>query len=415
MQAITLYHLGSPVVSRPLSRPELTIGPDPDDDLVLAGESVAEQRMTIVRNPDGEWRACVRGAGGEGADSALAPGTRVAMGRYAVELVTLSRTGAGAPSGEGERRAGKDPAGAALVGGSARMRLVRYEIARLGRLRAPVLVEGETGTGKELAASSLHAASGRAEGPFVAVNCAALASTLLEDVLFGHERGSFTGAGTSHRGVFERAGGGTLLFDEIGELPLSQQAALLRVLDTRRVSRIGSEREEEVDFRLVAATNRDLNRMVLSGAFRADLYHRLATLKLKMPPLRDRPEDVEPLARHFLAALEDEVGPKELAEDALAALAAHPWPGNARELRNVLYRAAAVSSGRVLAATDLELEAPRRALDVARFHLDEVPKARIREVMERHAGNVTAAAKELGVPRSTLRDHFRRGAAGARV
>jgi DNA-binding NtrC family response regulator len=405
MQAITLYHLGVPVVHRPLSRSEITIGSDPEDDLFLAGDNIAERHMTISRRPGGEWSAHVRGEGGRRVESALEPGTRVAVGEFAVELVTLADgPGRGSPraAAEGERGVG------ALVGDSARMRLVRYEIGKLARLRAPVLVEGETGTGKELAARSLHAASSRAEGPFVAVNCGGLASTLLEDVLFGHERGSFTGAGASHRGVFERAHGGTLFLDEVGELPLPQQASLLRVLDNRLVSRIGSEREEEVDFRLVTATNRDLHQMVLAGGFRSDLYHRLATLKLKMPPLRDRAEDVTPLARHFLALMADDVGPKELARDALEALAAHVWPGNARELRNVLYRAAAVTAGRALRAANLEIEAPKRKLDAARFRLDEVPEGRLRDAMERHAGNVTAAAKELGVPRSTLRDHIRR-------
>jgi len=296
----------------------------------------------------------------------------------------------------------------ALVGVSARIRLVRGDLERFAGLRVPVLVEGETGTGKELAARALHAASPRASGPFVAVNCGALAPTMVEDVLFGHERGSFTGAGTSHRGVFERAGGGTLFLDEVGELPACHQASLLRVLDNGRVSRIGSEREEAVDARLVTATNRDLRRMVDAGSFRADLYHRLATLKVAMPPLRDRKEDVAPLARHFLAAMADDVGPHELSDGALAALAAHTWPGNARELRNVLYRAAAMSGGCVITEADLEIEPPQRLAAPARFRLEELPDSRVRELVSRHGNNVASAARELGVPRSTLRDHLRR-------
>jgi two-component system response regulator AtoC len=300
---------------------------------------------------------------------------------------------------------------AALVGESARIRLVRGELERLAGLRAPVLVEGETGTGKELAARTLHAASARAGGPFVALNCGALAANMVEDVLFGHERGSFTGAGASHRGVFERADGGTLFLDEVGELPAPHQASLLRVLDDGRVSRIGSEREAAVDARLLVATNRDLRRMVEAGSFRADLYHRLAALKVRMPPLRDRPEDVAPLARHFLAAMADDVGARELSDGAVAALAAHSWPGNARELRNVLYRAAALSARRVIAEADLEIEAPQRLLAPARFRLSEIPRARIRELVSRHRGVVADAARELGVPRSTLRDYVRRMAA----
>jgi DNA-binding NtrC family response regulator len=297
---------------------------------------------------------------------------------------------------------------AGLVGVSVRIRLLREDLARLAGLRVPVLIEGETGTGKELAARTLHTASNRARGPFVAINCGALAPTLIVDVLFGQAGGSFTGAGTRHRGVFERADGGTLFLDEIGELPACHQASLLRVLDNGRVSRIGSEREEAVDVRLVTATNRDLRRMAEAGSFRADLYHRLATLKVSMPPLRDRKEDVAPLASHFLAAMEDDVGTKALSDGALEALAAHPWPGNARELRNVLYRAAAVCSRRTITEADLEIEAPRNLIAPARFTLEELPLARIRELVTRHGGNVASAARELGVPRSTLRDHLRR-------
>jgi DNA-binding NtrC family response regulator len=409
MQAITLYHLGNPIVHRPLSRQGLTIGSDPGDDLVLAGDNVAERHMTISRGPSGEWFARVRGEGGMLRESALGYSSRVPMGQYAVGLTTLAD--GGAPLAESRGAFRENAALTALVGVSARLRLVRYEIEKLGRLRVPVLVEGETGTGKELAARSLHAASNREGGPFVAVNCGAFSTTLLEDVLFGHERGSFTGASATHRGVFERAHLGTLFLDEIGELPLSQQASLLRVLDVRRVARIGSEREEEVDFRLVTATNRDLRQMALAGSFRADLYHRLATLRLKMPPLRDRAEDVAPLARHFLDAIADEVGEKELSENAVLALAEHAWPGNARELRNVLYRAAAVSPNRVLEASDLEIEAPRRKLAKSKLRLKEMPAPRICEAMQNNAGNITAAARELGVPRSTLRDHCRKGGA----
>jgi len=409
MQAITLYHLGIPVVYRPLSRRGLTLGSGPDDDLVLAGDGIAERHMTISKSPSGEWFAHVRGDGEKPRESPLRLGTRVPMGRYAVELTTLAdATGPSADESDPHR---ETRAKASLIGVSARMRLVRYEIEKLGRLRVPVLVEGETGTGKELAARSLHAASSREGGPFIAVNCGAFSTSLLEDVLFGHERGSFTGASATHRGVFERAHLGTLFLDEIGELPLFQQASLLRVLDVRRVARIGSEREEEVDFRLVTATNRDLCQMVLAGSFRADLYHRLATLRLKMPPLRDRAEDVAPLARHFLDAIADEVGEKELSESAALALAEHAWPGNARELRNVLYRAAAVSPNRVLEVSDLEIEVPRRKLAASKLRLEEMPEPRIREAMQRHCGNITAAARELGVPRSTLRDHFRKGGA----
>jgi two-component system response regulator FlrC len=285
--------------------------------------------------------------------------------------------------------------------------LLRLELARLAPLRAPVLIHGETGTGKELAARALHDCSAR-RGPFVAVNCGALTPTIVEDILFGHERGSFTGAATSHRGVFERARGGTLFLDEIGELPLPQQATLLRVLDDGRVCRIGAEQEHAVEVRLVAATNRDLGAAVERGELREDLYHRLAALRVETPALRDRPADIAPLARWFLDRIADEVGPRELTPGALELLAAHPWPGNARELRNALYRAAVSAAGATIRAGDLELDPPRRAPRRTAFRLDQLRDGRLEELLERHRGNVAAAARELGVARSTLRDRLKR-------
>jgi DNA-binding NtrC family response regulator len=295
-----------------------------------------------------------------------------------------------------------------LVGDSSSMRLVRRDIARLARLRAPVLLTGETGTGKELAARALHDCSPRASGPFVAVNCGALTATLAEDALFGHERGAFTGAATVHRGAFERAGSGTLFLDEIGELGAHQQAALLRVLDDRRVTRIGGEAAAAVDFRLVAATNRDLPQMMAQERFRLDLFHRISALRIELPPLRDRPGDIEQLARLFLEAMADDVGARELDPEALGELGEHSWPGNARELRNALYRAAALSSHHMLGRADLQLERPARPPRPTRFRLEQVPDGRLEEIVTEHGGNVAAAARSLGVPRTTVRDRLRR-------
>jgi DNA-binding NtrC family response regulator len=235
----------------------------------------------------------------------------------------------------------------------------------------------------------------------------------VEDILFGHERGSFTGAAGSHRGVFERAAGGTLFLDEIGELPTAQQATLLRVLDDGRVCRIGGEREARVEFRLVAATNRDLGAAVERGTFREDLYHRLAALRIETPPLRDRPEDVEPLARLFLSDISDDVGPRRITTGALERLADHCWPGNARELRNALYRAAVGCAHGIITAGDLELEPPRRSPRPVAFRLGQLSDGRVAELLDRHRGNVAAAARELGVARSTLRDRLKRARRGA--
>jgi len=227
-----------------------------------------------------------------------------------------------------------------IVGQSARMREVLALVARVARSRATVLLRGESGTGKELIARALHEASPRAERAFVAVNCAAIPETLIESELFGHEKGSFTGASASRVGRFEQADGGTLFLDEVGELSPAAQAKLLRALQERQFERLGGRRTVTVDVRLVAATNRNLEEMVRGGAFRLDLYHRLSVVSVVLPPLRDRPEDVPVLAEHFLRQLNEENGRSaSLSPAALDVLAECRWTGNARQLRNCLERA----------------------------------------------------------------------------
>lgn len=293
-----------------------------------------------------------------------------------------------------------------LVGGSDAMQELRRTIRRFAPLPAPVLVTGETGTGKELVARAVHDASPRSRGPFVAVNAAAIPATLAASELFGHERGAFTGADRRHVGAFEQADKGTLLLDEIGELPLDLQAWLLRVLETGEVRSLGARTTREVDVRVVTATHVDLEEAVRHGRFRADLYFRLAVLMIEAPPLRDRLEDLRALALHLLATLATAVK-YELSPTALQALALHHWPGNVRELRTVLLRAIASADGTVLDAADIvratggSLE--RRAKR-CRSRLDALLVA---EAIEESYGNVTEAARRLGVPRSTLRGFMR--------
>ena len=236
------------------------------------------------------------------------------------------------------------------------LRVVRTA-ARVARTTVPVLVTGESGTGKELIARLIHDRGPAPGGPFVAVNCGTLSRELADSELFGHERGAFTGAHGRKRGWFEEADGGTLVLDEIGELPLELQPKLLRVLETGRVRRVGGNGDVSVNVRVVALTLRELPREVARGAFRLDLYHRLAGFELALPPLRARRGDVARLARHFLAQLAGELGPRTLDEPALARLLAHDWPGNVRELRNVLRRAALVCP-RHLDAAALNLPRP---------------------------------------------------------
>jgi transcriptional regulator with GAF, ATPase, and Fis domain len=290
-----------------------------------------------------------------------------------------------------------------LVAASPAMLKVLAEVEQVARLSLPVVIYGESGAGKEGIARAIHARSARRERPFVALNAGGLPAGTVESELFGHEKGAFTGASAMHRGLFEQAEGGTLFLDEIGELPLELQARLLRVLETWEVRRLGAESARRVDVRLVCATHRDLRAMVAEGRFRQDLYYRIHQLPIALPPLRSRPEDVEPLAHHFLTSHESELGPRELSREAVAVLVAQRWPGNVRELRNVVVAAAARCMGRVITDDDV-LDALRRAgVDKPEVPLDEVVEA-----VRAHYGNVAAAARALGMPRSTVRDRVRR-------
>jgi DNA-binding NtrC family response regulator len=239
-----------------------------------------------------------------------------------------------------------------LVGASQGMREVYRKIELYAASDASVIVTGETGTGKELVARALHSQGPRRAAPFVAVNCSAIAAELLESELFGHEKGSFTGAQRTHRGRFERAHGGTIFLDEVGDMPLPAQAKLLRVLEEGMVERVGAERPVAVDVRVVGATNVPLERAVHEGRFRADLYHRLAVLRIALPPLRQRPEDIPLLVDHFLRYFRRKYARsvERLTPEAMALLDAYLWPGNVRELRNVLERVFVENQAEVIGA-----------------------------------------------------------------
>jgi two-component system, NtrC family, nitrogen regulation response regulator NtrX len=249
-----------------------------------------------------------------------------------------------------------------LVGESAPMRGVREMIRRVAPTDARVLITGESGTGKELAAAAIHRLSARAEGPFVRLNCAALPRELVESELFGHEKGAFTGAGERRRGHFEMAEGGTILLDEIGDLDPAAQAKLLRTLETGQLQRLGSEEAIAVDVRVLAATNRDLERAVAEGGFREDLYFRLNVIPLHLPPLRERPEDVPPLVAHVLERIRTREGrpPPRITRPAHDRLAAHRWPGNVRELNNLVERLSILHAGQEVGEEELRpMLAPR--------------------------------------------------------
>jgi DNA-binding NtrC family response regulator len=294
-------------------------------------------------------------------------------------------------------------------------RLIANE-RRLGEGAAgpPVLITGETGTGKELVARALHFEGPRAGQPFVELNCAALPTPLVEAELFGHERGAFTDARERRLGLVEAADGGTLFLDEVGDLDPEIQVKLLKLLEDRRVRRVGANRDREVDVRIVAATNQSLEDRVNAGRFRSDLYFRLRIVQLEIPPLRDRPEDIDPLARRFLAEAAARYRRQglSLGPAARRALATHSWPGNVRELRNAIEQAVAIAPSALLEPADLRLSAVARAgagaqtlglLPEGGVSLEALERGLIEQALGRANWNVTAAARLLGLTRDTLR------------
>jgi Nif-specific regulatory protein len=299
-----------------------------------------------------------------------------------------------------------------MVGGSPAMRKVFDFIRRVAPTDSTVLVQGESGTGKELVAHALHRNSPRAEQPFVAINCAAIAESLLESELFGHEKGAFTGAAAQKKGKVEIAEGGTLFLDEIGELAPGLQAKLLRVLQEREFERLGGTKPIKLDIRLIAATNRSLPEAVKAGTFRNDLYYRLNVVTLNMPPLRDRREDISVLADHFVAkaSRKSRTRVKPLSPEAVAALMHYDWPGNVRELENALERALVLGSTDSILPDDLPeavLEAGSTAAAPAdKYHgsIKETKKQLILQALQQANGNYIEAAKALGMhPNSLLR------------
>jgi DNA-binding NtrC family response regulator len=297
-----------------------------------------------------------------------------------------------------------------LIGTSPQMQEVRRALREAAEVQAAVLITGRSGTGKEMAARAIHFAGGsRSAGPFVPVNCAAIPESLFESAMFGHRRGAFTGAHENQVGFVERSSGGTLFLDEVGEIPLPQQAKLLRVLQDSELTPVGGSRPVRVDLRVISATNRNLDAMVRQGEFREDLYYRLNVLRIHMPELAERRGDIPALADHLLEDVAREHGTPALGftEEAFHALEAHRWPGNVRELRNVLERAHLAARGRRIDAGDLPLAAPGvpgqegERLPEA-LTLAEVERAHVEKVLGLCGWNRSAAARVLGIDRRTL-------------
>jgi transcriptional regulator with GAF, ATPase, and Fis domain len=340
-----------------------------------------------------------------------------AMERQRLELVELSEL-AQSQQGELEGRYQFEN----LVGQSAAMREVFRLIGRIKEAQAPAYIYGESGTGKELVAKAIHFSGPRREGPFITVNCGALPPTLLEGELFGFVRGAFTGAERAHRGLFERANGGSLFLDEVGDMSAELQVKLLRVLQEKRFTQVGGEQELTSDFRLISASNKELGELAREGTFRQDLYYRINVISLRLPPLRDRREDIPLLIEHFVRRHGGGAQSTEIDSDALRLLMDYDWPGNARELENEVLRLLALGGGTIrssdlsprIAHRQLAGSGPAALTEVVseqltlRAAVAQLEQAMVIAALERNDGSVTEAAKQLGMSRVGLHKMIKR-------
>jgi DNA-binding NtrC family response regulator len=390
----------------------LTIGSSRACDLVIREATVSKKHAELIVTGG---RFMVRDLGStngtrlNGTDvreAFLKPGDVVELGRSRVRFTPRQEEVRVLPSA-------RDQFGP-VHGASLAMRQLFGILERVAPTDATLLIQGETGTGKDLVARAIHDASPRAARPLVVLDCSAISPDLVASELFGHTEGAFTGASRRREGAFEEASGGTIFLDEIGELPLDVQPKLLRVLENREVRPLGSNRTVAVDVRIVAATHRDLARMVDAGRFREDLYFRLAVVRVDLPPLRQRTEDLPGLTAALLAGMKSRFGPPEIGPEALSILASQSWPGNVRELRNVLERTIALASGPRIEAADLMLTsgagraATGPAFDVEGRTLEEIEKEVIRRTMARAHGSQKEMARLLGIHPNTLREKLRR-------
>ncbi len=385
------------------------IGTDPANDLSLADKYMSARHAELQVADDGFLLRDVGSTNGTWLgksrilEAVIAPGAVIGMGRSTLRLV---------PDGTSEVILAAPRVGD-IAGESAVIRECLAQLERYAATDETVLLEGETGVGKDLFARTLHKLSARRDGPFEVFDCGAASPSLIEAEIFGHARGAFTDAKEARPGAFERAHGGTLFIDEVGELPLDLQPKLLRVLEGRRVRRLGDGREIPVDVRVVSATNTDLRSMVAHKTFRADLYYRLNVLRLEIPSLRHRKEDIPFIAGAILARRDPPAGSLTLEPAALTLLTAYDWPGNVRELKNVLHRAALMAHGCIgpkdVALGDGEpgIPPPRVSADLPyreakRRCVDVFERGYVQELLERHGRNVSCAAKAAGIPRQTL-------------
>jgi DNA-binding NtrC family response regulator len=401
-------------VTRPVGA-RMTIGKAPDNDLVLGDDTVSRHHCELVRTGDGIQVKDLGSTNGTKIDgtrvheATIASGSVLKVGEIEIAFRPVAQRLEVLPSDATEFEG--------VIGLALSMRTIFGILERIAPTDATVLLEGETGTGKDVLARAILARSPRASKPFVVVDCGAVSYSLIESELFGHERGAFTGAVASRQGAFELGDGGTLFLDEIGELPLDVQPKLLRVLETREFRRVGGNKTLRANVRVIAATKRNLQREVSAGKFREDLYFRLAVVPLTVPPLRARREDIPALARHILK-LTSATREYALGAETLEALVAHDWPGNVRELRNVLERAVYLAQatsthelGLVLLPASggpsdggFQFESARSYRDTRAKYDAEFERRYVRWLLGRHGGNVSAAAREAKMDRKHLHD-----------
>ena len=394
--------------SVPLDADVLVIGTEPGCDILLTDRFVSGRHAVLTRKPDGYHLRDLESTNGTFINDArivearIEPECEFRVGQTDLKLLLKIDQVEVQPVAEASFHG--------LVGGSEKMRQIFGLIQKVAPTKAAVLIEGETGTGKELAARALHARSNRSAGPFMALNCGALPLELIESELFGHVRGAFSGAHAQHRGVFELADAGTLFLDEISDLPTLLQPALLRVLEQGTFRKVGGEQEHAVDVRVVAATNKNLRTLVDRGAFRADLYFRLAMMTIALPPLRERGDDVMKLAAHFLEQERELLGldaAPHLTERARQWMASYAWPGNVRELRNILRRALIVAEpGEPLGKSAL-IDGEGTTPEPADATLQGAERQAIIQALKTSATR-REAAKRLGIAVSTLYEKLKR-------
>jgi two-component system, NtrC family, response regulator GlrR len=389
---------------------EITVGTVPGNDLILHDRTVSRHHLAIRVTPRGlvlHDLGSTNGTmlGGYRVMRAyVEPGALIGCGKTVLRLETDEQV---------REALSTEQAFGGVLGVSPAMRRMFSILQRFAPTDGTILLEGETGSGKELIAEAIHNQSPRAQGPFIVVDCGAIAPTLIESELFGHVKGAFTGAVEKRIGAFEAAKGGTLFLDEIGELPLARQPILLRALEDRTFKRVGEDTRQEMDVRVVAATHRDVREEVNKGRFRADLFFRLAVLRVRVPALRERREDIPMLIRHFCDAFAAEDGdaetpPPALAEDLVTALAAQSWPGNVRELRSAVQRAIVLRDA--ASAQDVRLPRGGQVLDLSETYGEAKERAiarwerkYVRYLIERFGGNLSQAANAVGMSRNYLR------------